>query len=95
MAASSAQARASNPPYRSGIYFSDAPQRPVLDRILAEANNELGGRVVTEVEPVANYSTVEPYHRHYFASNPDQGNCADVIGPRTREIPRGIQGAAG
>ena len=72
--------------YRSGIYFSDESQRPVIDRVLAEANNELGGRVVTEVEPVANYSAAEPYHQHYFANNPDQGYCAAVIGPKIEKF---------
>ncbi len=72
--------------YRSGIYFSDESQRPVIDRVLAEANNELGGRVVTEVEPVANYSAAEPYHQHYFANNPDQGYCAGVIGPKIEKF---------
>lgn len=72
--------------YRSGIYFSDESQRAVIARVVAEANNELGGRVVTEVEPVANYSAAEAYHQHYFANNPDQGYCAAVIGPKIEKF---------
>jgi peptide-methionine (S)-S-oxide reductase len=45
--------------YRSGIYYGDESQRQVIDRVLAEANHELGGQVVTEVEPLANYSPAE------------------------------------
>ncbi len=72
--------------YRSGIYFSDESQRAVIARVVAEANNELGGRLVTEVEPIANYSAAEAYHQHYFANNPDQGYCAAVIGPKIEKF---------
>ena len=72
--------------YRSAIYFSDESQRDVIARVLAEANDELGGRVVTEVEPLANYSAAEAYHQHYFANNPDQGYCAAVIGPKIEKF---------
>ena len=72
--------------YRSGIYFHDESQREVIARVLAEANDELGGRVVTEVEPLANYSAAEAYHQHYFANNPNQGYCAAVIGPKVEKF---------
>ncbi len=68
--------------YRSGIYYDDEAQREVIARVLAEVNQELGGRVVTEVEPLRNYSAAEAYHQHYFANNPDQAYCAAVIGPK-------------
>ena len=74
--------------YRSGIYYGDESQRQVIDRVLAEANHELGGQVVTEVEPLANYSPAEPYHQHYFANNPNQGYCAAVIGPKLEKFRR-------
>ena len=74
--------------YRSGIYYGDESQRQVIDRVFAEANHELGGQVVTEVEPLANYSPAEPYHQHYFANNPNQGYCAAVIGPKLEKFRR-------
>ena len=64
--------------YRSGIYYTHETQRGVIARILGEANEELGGRVVTEVEPQTNYSAAEAYHLHYVANNPDQGYCAAI-----------------
>jgi peptide-methionine (S)-S-oxide reductase len=74
--------------YRSGIYYGDESQRQVIERVLAEANHELGGQVVTEVEPLANYWPAEPYHQHYFANNPNQGYCAAVIGPKLEKFRR-------
>ena len=72
--------------YRSGIYWHDAAQKPVIEQVLAEANAALGGRVVTEVLPVANYSPAEAYHQHYFAQHPNQGYCAAVIGPKVEKF---------
>ena len=74
------------PQYRSGIYWSDDSQQEVIARVLAEANDELGGRVVTEVEPLAKYSAAEAYHQHYYANNPSQGYCSAVIGPKLEKF---------
>jgi peptide-methionine (S)-S-oxide reductase len=72
--------------YRSGIYYSDDSQKAVIDRVVAEANTELGGKVVTEVARLDNYSAAEGYHQHYFANNPTQGYCAAVVGPKVEKF---------
>ncbi len=72
--------------YRSGIYFSSPEQERVAREVLAEANAAHGGRVVTEVLPLANYSRAEYYHQHYFARNPEQGYCAFVVGPKVEKF---------
>jgi peptide-methionine (S)-S-oxide reductase len=72
--------------YRSGIYYSDDSQKEAIDRVVAEANAELGGRVVTEVARLENYSAAEAYHQHYFANNPTQGYCAAVVGPKVEKF---------
>jgi peptide-methionine (S)-S-oxide reductase len=72
--------------YRSGIYYTSDAHKAVIDRVVAEANVELGGRVVTEVAPLANYSAAEAYHQHYFANNPTQGYCAAVVGPKVEKF---------
>ena len=68
--------------YRSGIYWHDEAQRTVAQAVLDEANAALGGRVVTELAPVANYSRAEAYHQHYYAQHPNQGYCAYIIAPK-------------
>ncbi len=74
--------------YRSGIYFDDAAQAEVARAVLAEANDALGARVVTECLPLANYSRAEDYHQHYFANNPGQGYCAYVVAPKVEKFRR-------
>jgi peptide-methionine (S)-S-oxide reductase len=74
--------------YRSGIYFESAEQETVARQVLADANEALRGRVVTELLPLANYSRAEDYHQHYFANHPNQGYCAFVVAPKVDKFRR-------
>ncbi len=68
--------------YRSGIYFHNAEQQRIAAEVLAEANAQHGGRVVTELLAETRYSRAEDYHQHYFAQHPNEGYCAFVVGPK-------------
>jgi peptide-methionine (S)-S-oxide reductase len=72
--------------YRSGIYLHDETQRAVAQAVLDEANAAHGGRVVTELLPVHNYSRAEDYHQRYFAKHPGQGYCAAVVAPKVEKF---------
>jgi peptide-methionine (S)-S-oxide reductase len=72
--------------YRSGIYVTSPEQERAAREVIAQANAAHGGRVVTEVQPLANYSRAEDYHQHYFARNPEQGYCAAVVGPKVEKF---------
>jgi peptide-methionine (S)-S-oxide reductase len=72
--------------YRSGIYFESPEQERVAREVLAEANAAHGGRVVTELKPLADYSKAEAYHQHYFVRNPGQGYCAFVVAPKVEKF---------
>jgi peptide-methionine (S)-S-oxide reductase len=74
--------------YRSGIYVHDADQEDVAREVMAEVNDKVGGRLVTELLPVADYSRAEDYHQHYFARNPHQGYCAAVAAPKVEKFRR-------
>ena len=72
--------------YRSGIYLHDEGQRAAAQQVLDEAQTAHGGRVVTELLPLRNYSRAEDYHQHYFAKNPGQGYCAAVVAPKVAKF---------
>jgi len=74
--------------YRSGIYLHDPSQEAVVREVVAEANEALKGRVVTEVQPLANYSKAEAYHQHYFANHPNAGYCSFVVAPKVEKFKR-------
>ena len=77
--------------YRSGIYLHDEAQREVARQVLEEANTALGGRVVTELRTLDNYSRAEDYHQRYFAQNPHQGYCAAVVAPKVAKFRKTFQ----
>lgn len=77
--------------YRSGIYFSDAGHEAIAREVLGHANTAHGGRVVTELKPLQNYSRAEDYHQHYFANHPGQGYCAFVVAPKVEKFKRTFQ----
>ncbi len=76
--------------YRSGIYFERAEDKAVAVAVMAQVQAEVqakgGGRVVTELLPLANYSQAEAYHQHYFANHPGQGYCAFVVAPKVEKF---------
>ena len=72
--------------YRSGIYFHDAAQQAVAREVMDEVNAKVGGRLVTELLPLADYSRAEDYHQHYYANHPNQGYCAMVAAPKIEKF---------
>ncbi len=72
--------------YRSGIYWHTPEQEAVAQAVLAELNEQLKGRVVTEIQREDNYSRAEAYHQHYFAQHPGQGYCAYVVAPKVEKF---------
>lgn len=74
------------PQYRSGIYLEDDTQRALALEVRAEVDAALGGRVVTEVLPLANYNRAEEGHQHYFERHPEQGYCAYVVAPKVHKF---------
>jgi peptide-methionine (S)-S-oxide reductase len=74
--------------YRSGIYYANDAQKKVAEDVIREIGESKTYRspIVTEVEPLSNYSTAEAYHQDYFLNNPNQGYCAFVVGPKVEKF---------
>jgi peptide-methionine (S)-S-oxide reductase len=74
--------------YRSGIYTTRDDQREVAQDVIREigASGTYRAPIVTEVVPLADYSTAEAYHQDYFLRHPNQGYCAFVVGPKVEKF---------
>lgn len=72
--------------YRSGIYYQTDEQRDAAQAFVREVGAQLDRPIVTEIEPLQNYSAAEDYHQDYFAKNPNQGYCAAVVGPKVAKF---------
>jgi peptide-methionine (S)-S-oxide reductase len=74
--------------YRSGIYYTTPEQKQVADDIIREMSQDklFGKPIVTEVQPLANYSPAEEYHQDFFERNPNQGYCMAVAAPKVAKF---------
>jgi len=64
--------------YRSGIYYSDEPQKRAAERSRDAYQAQLTaagyGRITTEIASAPEFYYAEDYHQQYLAKNPD-GYC--------------------
>lgn len=52
--------------YRTGIFVHDEDQRRLAEASRHRANERLGGRVATEIEPAGRFWEAEDYHQRYL-----------------------------
>ena len=60
--------------YRSGIYYRDPADLPVIEAAVAKVAATLTKRIMTEVKPLENFYPAEEYHQDYLEKNPG-GYC--------------------
>lgn len=60
--------------YRSGIYYLDSSDRSLITHEIEQQEKRWEQPIVTEVEPLKNFSLAENYHQDYLDKNP-AGYC--------------------
>ena len=60
--------------YRSGIYYVDPADRPVIEASLAKLQKSYDTTIAIETRPLATYTPAEEYHQDYLEKNPS-GYC--------------------
>jgi len=60
--------------YRTGIYYTDPSDLPVIRLACEEEQRAYAAPLVVEVEPMRNFYRAEEYHQDYLDKNPD-GYC--------------------
>lgn len=73
--------------YRSAIFYHDAEQKEIAERVMQEidASGLWSDPIVTEIAPLENYYVAEDYHQQYFENNGNQPYCAAVIAPKVKK----------
>ena len=72
------------PQYRSVIFYVNEEQKEIAEESLKKTDSSdlWEDPIVTEIEPLSNYSTAENYHQNYYENNPNAGYCSVVIAPK-------------
>lgn len=68
--------------YRSVIFYHSPEQEEVAKDVIQEVAQAWPSKVVTQIEAAPAYFRAEDYHQEYFSTNPHQGYCAAVVGPK-------------
>ncbi len=74
--------------YRSGIYYTTDEQKQEAQEFLKQLADDkvFGKAIVTELQPMNNYSPAEEHHQDFFEQNPNQGYCVAVAGPKVAKF---------
>ena len=67
------------PQYRTGIYYTNLADLPVIEKRVAVEAERYFKPIVTEVLPLACFYPAEEYHQDYLDKNPD-GYCHLPVG---------------
>ena len=62
------------PQYRTGVYWSDAADRPIVEAALQELRRRIGRPVAVEARPLTGFCPAEAYHQRYLDHRPG-GYC--------------------
>lgn len=60
--------------YRTGVYYADETQKPILDAIFTQESERLGRKPVVQLEKLKNFYPAEEWHQRYLKKNPG-GYC--------------------
>ncbi len=60
--------------YRTGVYYTEQEQLPVIRSVFIETEKKLGAKLAVELTPLRNFYTAEEYHQKYLDKNPG-GYC--------------------
>lgn len=60
--------------YRSGVYYTDPADEPVIAAVMAEAQKKYAKALTVELRPLENYYLAEEEHQDYLRKNPG-GYC--------------------
>jgi peptide-methionine (S)-S-oxide reductase len=81
--------------YRSAIFPQDEDQERKAREAIARANQELGGRVVTTIEPRGDWWPAEDYHQEYWAGEGQRSPyCIASIPPKLQKLRKSFQARA-
>ena len=76
------------PQYRSAIFYHNEKQKEIAEKSLDKTDKSdlWEDPIVTEIEPLSNYSEAENYHQNYYENNPNAGYCQVVIAPKLKKF---------
>ena len=78
--------------YRSALFPQNEEQERQAREAIARANEDLGGRVVTTIEPMRDWWPAETYHQDYWSGEGQRNPyCMAIIPPKLQKLRKSFQ----
>ena len=78
--------------YRSAIFPQDDAQREAAKAAIGRANGQYDGKVVTTIEPKAEWYPAEDYHQDYWSGEGQRNPyCLAIIPPKLQKLRKSFQ----
>lgn len=74
------------PQYRSVIFYTTERQKQMSEMYIQNIQVGLPRKIVTTVEPLAQFYKAEDYHQKYYENHKDAGYCQLVITPKVEKV---------
>ena len=76
------------PQYRSAIFYNSEEQKQLAAEVMRDLEmlGIYSDRIVTELRPAEHFWPAEDYHQNYDRTNPNQGYCQFVVGPKVKKF---------
>jgi peptide-methionine (S)-S-oxide reductase len=74
--------------YRSAVFYHSERQKQLAEKYKTQidAANVYGAPLVTEITPFTAFYPATDDHQNFYRSNPDQGYCRVMIGPKLQKL---------
>ncbi len=72
--------------YRSILFYSNAQEKSIIEKKMAEQNEIHNGKVASEVQAFTKFHRGEDYHQNYEKRNPNQPYIRGVSIPRLKRF---------
>ena len=76
------------PQYRSAVFYNSEEQKQLAAEVMRDLEmlGIYSDRIVTELRPAEHFWPAEAYHQNYYRTNPNQGYCQFVVGPKVKKF---------
>ena len=79
--------------YTTAVYYGTLEEQQILERVIAEGEDEIGRDIVTPIEPLPTFYPAEDYHQDYYKKNSGRYQVYRGLCGRDRTV-RSIWGRA-
>ncbi len=74
------------PQYRSVVFYTTERQKMMAQMYIQNIQHLYEKKIVTTVEPLAEFYVAEDYHKRYFENHKNAGYCQLIIAPKLAHV---------